>query len=153
MEHAHAPRVWRFGLYKNRISSSASRALLFDNVRTRGLLFTGLFATERFVNEVYSGRPGRPYGLFMGGGGKLLAAQVVQILVVMGWVTVTMGPLFYGLHKLKLLRVSDTDETAGMDLTRHGGFAYVYNDEDEASVEPEFMMRRVGPTDDASPFP
>ncbi|KAK9919374.1 hypothetical protein M0R45_027969 [Rubus argutus] len=118
-----------------------------------GLIFTGLFATERYVNEVYSGPSGRPYGLFMGGGGKLLAAQIVQILVVLGWVTVTMGPLFYGLHKLKLLRISGEDETAGMDLTRHGGFAYVYNDEDDASGKPEFMMRRVEPTDDASPGP
>ncbi|GFZ05947.1 ammonium transporter 1;2 [Actinidia rufa] len=62
-----------------------------------GLLFTGLFAKERrkkdfnvenlnrFVNEVYSGRPGRPYGLFMGGGGRLLAAQIIQILVIFGY--------------------------------------------------------------------
>ncbi|KAG6423039.1 hypothetical protein SASPL_113422 [Salvia splendens] len=34
-----------------------------------------------------------------------------------------MGPLFYGLHKLKLLRI------LGMDLTRHGGLAYVYEDD------------------------
>lgn len=40
-----------------------------------------------------------------------------------------MGPLFYGLHKLKLLRISPEDEMAGMDLTRHGGFAYVYEDD------------------------
>ncbi|KAE8662609.1 Ammonium transporter 1 member 2 [Hibiscus syriacus] len=35
-----------------------------------GLLFTGLFATKAYVNEVYPGKPGRPYGLFMGGGGN-----------------------------------------------------------------------------------
>ncbi|CAN6582212.1 unnamed protein product [Malus baccata var. baccata] len=116
-----------------------------------GLIFTGLFATEKYVNEVYSGRSGRPYGLFMGGGGRLLAAQIVQILVVAGWVSATMGPLFYGLHKLKLLRISREDETQGMDMTRHGGFAYVYHDEDDPSIKPEFMMRRVEPVNDASP--
>ncbi|KAK7852082.1 ammonium transporter 1 member 2 [Quercus suber] len=84
-----------------------------------GVLFTGLFATTSYVNEVYPGQPGRPYGLFMGGGGKLLAAQIVQILVVSGWVTATMGPLFYMLNKMKLLRVSRDDEVAGMDMTRH----------------------------------
>ncbi|BFG37252.1 hypothetical protein CerSpe_235260 [Prunus speciosa] len=116
-----------------------------------GLIFTGLFATEGYVNEVYANKPGRPFGLLMGGGGKLLAAQIVQVLVVSGWVSATMGPLFYGLHKLKLLRISREDETQGMDMTRHGGFAYAYHDEDDPSFKPEFMMRRVGPTDDASP--
>ncbi|KAJ1409325.1 Ammonium/urea transporter [Sesbania bispinosa] len=109
-----------------------------------GVLFTGLFAKGEYVAEVYS--PGRPYGLFMGGGGKLLAAQVIQILVVCGWVTATMAPLFYGLHKMKLLRISNDDETAGMDMTRHGGFAYAYHDEDDGSTKkPSFMMGRIGP--------
>ena len=34
-----------------------------------GVLFTGLFATTSYVNEVYPGQPGRPYRLFMGSGG------------------------------------------------------------------------------------
>ncbi|CAI9776942.1 unnamed protein product [Fraxinus pennsylvanica] len=89
-----------------------------------GVIFTALFATEKYVNEVYPGRPGRAYGLFMGGGWRLLAANMVQIAVVIGWVSVTMGPLFFGMNKLKLLRISHDDELAGMDLTRHGGFAY-----------------------------
>ncbi|WRX23804.1 Ammonium transporter AmtB-like domain - like 6 [Theobroma cacao] len=111
-----------------------------------GLLFTGLFATEAYVNEVYPGRPGRPYGLFMGGGGKLLGAQIIQILVIAGWVTATMGPLFYVLHKMKLLRISENDETAGMDLTRHGGFAYAYHDAEDLSLTPGFMMTKIEPT-------
>ncbi|GJY88895.1 ammonium transporter 1 member 1 [Tanacetum coccineum] len=89
------------------------------------------FAKEKYVNEVYPGKPGRPYGLFMGGGGKLLAAHLIQIAVIFAFVSATMGPLFWGLHKLKLLRISPEDETAGMDMTRHGGFAYVYHDEDD----------------------
>ncbi|KAG5532839.1 hypothetical protein RHGRI_027207 [Rhododendron griersonianum] len=121
-----------------------------------GVLFTGLFARERYVSEVYS--PGRPYGLFMGGGGRLLAAQIVQILVIFGWVTATMGPLFYGLHRLKLLRISSEDELAGMDQTRHGGFAYAYHDEDDQSTIPGFTMKRIEPmnsnsTHDRSPPP
>ncbi|CAD6263091.1 unnamed protein product [Miscanthus lutarioriparius] len=93
-----------------------------------GVLFTGLFARQKYVEEIYGA--GRPYGLFMGGGGKLLAAQIIQILVIAGWVSCTMGPLFYALKKLDLLRISADDEMSGMDLTRHGGFAYVYHDED-----------------------
>ncbi|GLT75027.1 hypothetical protein SLA2020_467820 [Shorea laevis] len=111
-----------------------------------GLLFTGLFASKAYVNEVYPGLPERPYGLLMGGGGKLLAAQITQIFVILGWVTATMGPLFYVLQKMRLLRISTEDEMAGMDLTRHGGFAYAYHDEDDLSMKPEFIMRKVEPT-------
>jgi ammonium transporter len=110
-----------------------------------GLLFTGLFAKQTYVEQIYGG-VGRPYGLIMGGGGKLLAAQVIQILVVFGFVTVTMGPLFYALNKMNLLRISAEDEMAGMDLTRHGGFAYMYHDSDENShTPPGFMLRKVEP--------
>ncbi|KAK8966384.1 Ammonium transporter 1 member 1 [Platanthera guangdongensis] len=94
-----------------------------------GVLFTALFAKEKFVNEAYPGRPGRPYGLFMGGGGRLLAAHVVQIVVIAGWVSATMGPLFYGLLKMGLLRISAEEEITGLDVTWHGGSAYLFHDE------------------------
>ncbi|KAF8015910.1 hypothetical protein BT93_H1452 [Corymbia citriodora subsp. variegata] len=108
-----------------------------------GVIFTALFATKDYVAQIYGA--GRPYGLFMGGGGKLLAAHVIQILVITGWVSATMGPLFFVLHKLKLLRISAEDEMAGMDLTRHGGFAYVYHEEDE-SEKNGIQLRKVEPT-------
>lgn len=108
-----------------------------------GVLFTALFASEKYVNEVYPGRPGRPFGLFMGGGGRLLAAHIVQILAITGWVSLTMGPLFLILHKLKLLRISSDDEMAGMDLTRHGGFAYAYHDEEDSSKRFGIQMSNI----------
>nr|UPE51609.1 AMT1.5 [Camellia sinensis] len=113
-----------------------------------GVIFTALFASEKYVNEVYPGKSDRPYGLLMGGGGRLLAAHVIQIVVIVGWVSVTMGPLFFVLHKLKLLRISAEDEIAGMDLTRHGGFAYVYryHDEDESN-KLGIQMRKIDPED------
>ncbi|KAH6838106.1 ammonium transporter 1 [Perilla frutescens var. hirtella] len=116
-----------------------------------GVLFTGLFANKTFVNEVYPGKLDRPYGLFMGGGGRLLAAQIIQILVIIGWVTATMAPLFLALHKLKLLRISPEDEMAGMDATRHGGMAYIYHDEEDHSNLPQFKMRRIEPSDTPTP--
>ncbi|KDO55751.1 hypothetical protein CISIN_1g044248mg [Citrus sinensis] len=99
-----------------------------------GVIFTALLL-----------RRNSPYGLFMGGGGKLLAAHVIQILVVAGWVSATMGPLFFILHKLKLLRISPEDEMAGMDLTRHGGFAYVYHDDDDVQSN-GIQLRKIEPT-------
>ena len=111
-----------------------------------GLIFTGLFASKKFVQEVYPLDTQRPYGLFMGGGGRLLAAQVVQILVIFGWVTALMVPLFLTLKSLGLLRISSKDEMEGMDVTKHGGFAYLYHDEDDQSHNSPFTMRKVEPT-------
>ncbi|KAG6785441.1 hypothetical protein POTOM_011172 [Populus tomentosa] len=96
-----------------------------------GIIFTALFAKEAYVNEVYLGQPGRPYGLFMGGGARLLAAHIVHILVIVAWVSVTLGTLFFILYKLKLLRISAEEEMAGMDMTSHGGLAYVYTDHED----------------------
>ncbi|KAA8550688.1 hypothetical protein F0562_002372 [Nyssa sinensis] len=104
-----------------------------------GIIFTALFAKEVYVNEIYPGRPGRPYGLVLGGGGKLLAAHMVQILVVVGWVSVTMGTLFSVLHRLKLLRISAEDEMSGMDLTSHGGCAY--HDDGDQTEKTGFMTK------------
>ncbi|GMG98329.1 hypothetical protein Nepgr_000169 [Nepenthes gracilis] len=92
-----------------------------------GLIFTGLFAKEEFVIQVYdSGESGvsRPYGLFLGGGWALLGSQVVEAVAIVGWVSVTMGPLFYALRRLKILRISVQEEVAGLDISSHGGYAY-----------------------------
>ncbi|RZB42942.1 ammonium transporter 1 member 1-like [Glycine soja] len=112
-----------------------------------GVIFTALFAKKEYVSQVYG--EGRAHGLFMRGGGKLLAAHVIQILVIVGWVSATMGPLFWGLNKLKLLRISSEDELAGMDLTRHGGFAYAY--EDDESHKHGIQLRKVGPNASSTP--
>ncbi|KAI9078749.1 hypothetical protein K1719_039207 [Acacia pycnantha] len=108
-----------------------------------GLIFTALFAKKKYVIEVYGGAEDRPFGLFMGGGGKLLAANIVEILVIIGWVSVTMGPLFLILHKLQLLRISREDELEGMDLTRHGGFAYAYEDSSLTNGPRQLEMERM----------
>uniref|UniRef100_A0A2N9E4U1 Ammonium transporter AmtB-like domain-containing protein n=1 Tax=Fagus sylvatica TaxID=28930 RepID=A0A2N9E4U1_FAGSY len=107
-----------------------------------GLIFTGLFAKEEFVIQAYnSGETGvvRPYGLLMGGGWGLLGAQVVEVLMIVGWVSVTMGPLFYGLHKLGILRISSDEEIAGLDISRHGGYAYAHQEEDRPHFYADYV--------------
>lgn len=92
-----------------------------------GLIFTGLFAEQEFVVQVYNtgaSKVSRPYGLLLGGGWGLIGAQVTEALVIIGWVTITMGPLFLVLHKLRVLRISLEEEIAGLDISRHGGYAY-----------------------------
>eukprot|EP00798_Chlamydomonas_sp_ICE-L_P027924 gene27924-2530_t len=66
-----------------------------------------------------------PYGLFYpGGGGRLLASQVVGVLVIIGWVCGNMVPLFYTLKWFGVLRISPEEEQAGLDISKHGGSAY-----------------------------
>lgn len=74
------------------------------------------------MNQAYVGKS--QYGVFYGSSGQLLACQVIEILVIFGWVSATMGPLFFGLHAAKLLRVPPEEEIKGMDMTKHGGSAY-----------------------------
>ncbi|VVB10399.1 unnamed protein product [Arabis nemorensis] len=108
-----------------------------------GLLFTGLFATKRYMSEVYGGEIGRSHGLLMGGGVKLIGAQISQIIAIFGWVTLTMGSLFYGLHKINLLRVSVEEEKVGIDMTSHGGFAYGSHVEDADWVKHGTKVMRL----------
>ncbi|KAK9168158.1 hypothetical protein Syun_000298 [Stephania yunnanensis] len=92
-----------------------------------GLIFTGLFANEEFVVQAFDADQtvgARPFGLLRGGGWGLIGAQVVELVAIVVWVSVTMGPLFYGLSKLGLLRISIDDEVAGLDVSSHGGYAY-----------------------------
>lgn len=98
-----------------------------------GLIFTGLFAKKEFVIQVYnSGEAGvvRPYGLLLGGGWGLIGCQVVELLAIVAWVSITMGPVFFALSKLKLLRISIDEEVAGLDISSHGGYAYTTHPEE-----------------------
>ncbi|XP_057964074.1 ammonium transporter 1 member 2-like [Malania oleifera] len=116
-----------------------------------GIIFTALFAKKEYVNEVYPGVGGRPYGMVMGGGWRLLAAHVTQIVAIVAWVSVTMGTLFWVLHKLRLLRISAEDEMAGMDLTSHGGLAYAYEDEtDDGMKKKGFVLTQLEPNRDVA---
>nr|TKS16253.1 ammonium transporter 1 member 3-like [Populus alba] len=92
-----------------------------------GSIFTGLFAKKEFVIQAYnSGEAGvvRPYGLLLGGGWGLIGCQVIEVSVIAAWVSLTMGPVFFELDKLKMLRISIDEEVAGLDISSHGGYAY-----------------------------
>ena len=80
-----------------------------------GFWGSGLLAKEQFVMQAYGKGPGTPYGLlYPGGGGRLFACQLMEILLITAWVSATMAPLFYVLHKFDLLRIAPEDEVAGM---------------------------------------
>jgi len=89
-----------------------------------GVLFPGFFATSEYVGQAYVNGH---YGAFMGGSGKLLACQIVGILVIAAWVMFHAGVLFFILKMVGILRISPEEEQAGLDVSKHGGSAYNYD--------------------------
>ena len=59
-------------------------------------------------------------GLFYGGGGDQLLVQLIGVVLVFAWVTITTGILFAVMKKTMGLRVSREEEIGGLDLHEHG---------------------------------
>jgi Amt family ammonium transporter len=93
-----------------------------------GVLWYALMANKNYVTELYGATnpdgSERAYGWWMGDGPTIVWANLVWIFVIIGWTAFWMGGFFYLLKVCKLLRVSISDETAGMDVSHHGGAAY-----------------------------
>ena len=93
-----------------------------------GLFATGLLAQTKAVNAVNEDpvtgiAPLRPGGGFYARG-ELLAAQIVGIVTIAGWVCANMLMCFSLLRFFRLLRIPADEEHAGMDESYHGGSAY-----------------------------
>lgn len=71
-----------------------------------GTLCVGLFATEG--------------GLLYGGGPSLLGTQALGVVAVAGWVGGTMFLIFTLIKKTIGLRVTESEEIEGLDITEHG---------------------------------
>jgi Amt family ammonium transporter len=75
----------------------------------------GLFAQPEF---------GEAAGLFFGGGFVLLKAQIIGVLAVFAWTTITAGALFFLIKSTIGLRVTREEELRGLDIGEHGMEAY-----------------------------
>lgn len=84
-----------------------------------GLVAGGLFNREG-LGSVQS-------GILFGGSGKLLAANLVGGFIIALWTVSLIGPFFYGMKALNVLRVSYEDELlgGGRDMI-FGGPAYAF---------------------------
>ena len=69
----------------------------------------------------------------MGGNGNLLACQIVIILAIFAWTMGIMVPFFLVLKKLNMFRVPPEVESAGLDVSHHGGSAYPHEPETAGS--------------------
>jgi len=81
-----------------------------------GTICVGLFATEEFSADMGLDN----YGLFYGGGFKLLGLQLLGVITIALWTVGLMTPIFLLMKKTVGLRVSKDDEIKGLDLTEHG---------------------------------
>jgi Amt family ammonium transporter len=99
-----------------------------------GVLAPGFLASKDGMSMAYGDRTS--WGVFYGGGGSFLAAQVVVILAIMSWVGATCTVMFAILKYGKWLRVSVEAELVGLDISFHGGPAYaVENTQSKISEE------------------
>jgi ammonium transporter, Amt family len=87
-----------------------------------GLFLLGLLAKKEYLQEAYG--KSNSYGVFYGSNGKLLACQIIGIIVIAAWVCGLMGPFFFVLKVVGKLRISPEEEQAGLDVSKHGGSNY-----------------------------
>jgi ammonium transporter, Amt family len=80
-----------------------------------GLLSIGLFAR---YDDAFLGRDDA--GLIYGGGFEQLAVQALMLVIILAWVAVTTGALFFTIKKTIGLRVSREEEIEGLDVLEHG---------------------------------
>eukprot|EP00005_Dracoamoeba_jomungandri_P010188 CAMPEP_0174269910 /NCGR_PEP_ID=MMETSP0439-20130205/42684_1 /TAXON_ID=0 /ORGANISM="Stereomyxa ramosa, Strain Chinc5" /LENGTH=220 /DNA_ID=CAMNT_0015358927 /DNA_START=56 /DNA_END=719 /DNA_ORIENTATION=- len=84
-----------------------------------GVFAVGLFAWQDNVEDSY-GVDTDDFGLFIGGGGRQLAVQLITIIVIIAWCSFWAGGLFLLLRLVGWLRVAPRAEIAGLDILHHG---------------------------------
>lgn len=87
-----------------------------------GAIAGGLF--NRKIHQVAAGYSDKHWGLLYGGGGKVLAANLVGGLAVALWTLGLVVPVFFVMKVTGILRISAEEEKIGNDITKHGGVAY-----------------------------
>merc|ERR1719310_1957387 len=88
--------------------------------------YWGVFSVGLFAVQEYSYAKNSAAGIFMpGGSGLLFATHLIVPLIEIAWVVTTSAILFFALKMAGIFRVSADEEAAGMDVSKHGGTAYV----------------------------
>lgn len=122
-----------------------------------GLIGSALLSTQENLRQFF-GDGYNACGLFYGckNGGNVLAAMIVYILAIVGWVSICALIVLLVLQKLDMLRVSQELESHGLDKSVHGGQSYtefqttIFKFKDKSGSEGSMEMRvRAG---DAAKF-
>ena len=87
-----------------------------------GVLAVGIFGTD--ANAAASGYYGSAHGGHPFRTGEQFAIQLVGVAVIGGWTLIWATALFLTLHYTVGLRISETQESLGLDTTMHGDNVY-----------------------------
>lgn len=112
-----------------------------------GVIAAGLFATPTRMEDAYgrSDHVGFFYSFSHGGAdATLLAAQLVGLLFICGWVMFTMLPFFYALAVKGWFRADALDEIVGLDRSYHGGIVLGGDDSVRPEDIAEYRKRKLG---------
>lgn len=104
-----------------------------------GVIAVGLFADPGL--QAVAGYATDSYGLFLGGGGKLLACQVIAVVWICVWVGAIMTPFFHILNMAGIFRVDALEEEVGLDISHHRGAAYDLEPAKQTDVEELMEVR------------
>jgi len=108
-------------LLKLKIDDPLEAAPMHGFCGALGVLWVGFMAKRQYVQDVFGIDEA---GVFYGGGGKLLAAQLIGIMTIAAWTMGMLGAFFGTFKKFGLLRVDEEEELVGLDESKHGGSAY-----------------------------
>mmetsp|Transcript_2801 Transcript_2801/g.6263 ORF Transcript_2801/g.6263 Transcript_2801/m.6263 type:complete len:547 (-) Transcript_2801:36-1676(-) len=107
-----------------------------------GLIAVGFLACPRYLNMTYGkeiAHVGWFYSLGRGSSdARLLAAQIVAILFILGWCLGIMMPFFIWLDWKGWFRSDPLEEIVGLDTSYHGGLILMSGDD---SVNPEYVSQ------------
>ncbi|MBE7679457.1 MULTISPECIES: ammonium transporter [Paenibacillus] len=85
-----------------------------------GAISTGLFATPELAESVGVGQA----GLFYGGGFHQLGVQLLGLVGAFAFVLVVSFIILGGMKAIMGIRVTEEEETMGLDLSEHGTYGY-----------------------------
>mmetsp|Transcript_24853 Transcript_24853/g.34246 ORF Transcript_24853/g.34246 Transcript_24853/m.34246 type:complete len:530 (+) Transcript_24853:262-1851(+) len=98
-----------------------------------GIFFAAFFAKKEYMEQVYDRVDTDHFGVFYGGGGAILACQLLGILAIALWTCAILGVYFYVINYFGYLRANHLDEQKGMDMAHHGGQAYDFRPDSVSS--------------------
>lgn len=96
-----------------------------------GVISTGLFSNPTRMEAAFGlGEHAGWFYEFSEGSADFtfLGIQLIAVLFIFAWTATTMGLFFYVLNVFGLFRISRLEEEVGMDISRHKGSCYNYED-------------------------
>lgn len=102
-----------------------------------GLISTGLLSSPQLIAKAFKENPhsGWFYEWSEGSGDfTLIGIQLIAVLFIFGWGSLTMGFWFGLMNYMGWFRVDPLEESVGLDVSRHKGPAYEYTAPPDDSV-------------------